>query len=156
DGRVHAPVRGAAHAPTRTANGRLGVAGVAALAQEALELAGDAVPRRDVLVGVAALVLGELLEALDERLDVRIALHREPDLALVVDRTRPPFAYVDRNPDQALELAHERQRGLGVRRGRDVVRDARPEARRRDAAPRARSVQHADDPRRALVAGRGQ
>jgi len=48
----------------------------AALAQEALELAGEALAGGDVLGLAAALVLGQLLEALDKGLHVRIALDR--------------------------------------------------------------------------------
>ena len=42
--------------------------------------------------------------------------------------------------------------GLRVRRGRDVVRDRRPDRRRREAGAAHRVVQHADDPGRAFVA----
>ena len=62
-------------------------------------------------------------------------------------------------PTSALELAQQRERGLRVRRGGDVVRDRGPQARGRQARVRAGGVQHADDPGRALVgrrrAGRG-
>ena len=93
-----------------------------------------------------------LLEALDEGLHVGVALRPRGHLALVVAGGRLELAGVDGHADERLELAHERERGLRVRRGGDVVRHARPQRRRRDAAPLARVVQDADDAGRALVA----
>ena len=63
----------------------------AALAQEALEFAREHVPGGHVLRRELCLVaLGRLLQAFDERLDVGVALHGQPDLALVVAGGRPP------------------------------------------------------------------
>ena len=126
---------------------------VAALAQEALQIAGDRLAggeRPGLLVGLLA---GRLLEALDERLHVGVALHREADLALVVGGRRLELGGVDRDADEPLELAHERERRLGVRGRGDVVRDRRPQAGRRQPRLLAGGVEHADDPGRPLVGG---
>src|SRR5512132_3715747 len=86
-----------------------------ALAQEALELARDAVAAGEVLRAHARLLLlGGLLEALDEGLHVGVALDGQRDLALVVGGGGLELARVDRDADQALELSHQRKRGLRV------------------------------------------
>ena len=105
---------------------------LAPLAQEPLQVAGDRLARRqrDLFVGIAG---GRLLEPLDERLHVGIALHGDVDLALVVGGRGLEFGGVDRHPDEPLELAHQRERRLRVRGRRDVVRDRRPQARGREA-----------------------
>ena len=104
------------------------------------------------------LLLGGLLEALDEGLHVGVALDGERDLALVVGGGGLELARVDRDADEALELAHQRERGLRVGGGGDVVRAPRPTAtrsarrppgRRRGARRRSRS-----GPRRTMGSAR--
>jgi len=104
---------------------------VAALAQEALEIAGDRVARRKWSGLVAQLVGRRLFEALDERLDIGVALHGEVDLAVVVGGGRFEVARVDRDLHQALQLADQGERRLWVGGGGDVVRYGRPQAGRR-------------------------
>ena len=71
-------------------------------------------------------------------------------------RSRPPPTRapdVDRDPDQHFEPPQQRERRLRVRGRGDVVGHRRPQARRGQAGVGAGRVQHADDPRRAFVAG---
>ena len=95
-----------------------------------------------------------LLEPLDERLHVGIALHGRVDLALVVGRGVFELGGVDRDPDQALELADQRERGLRVGCGGDVVGYRGPQARataglrpgtRREARRRSRSAPRSEE-----------
>src|SRR5262249_8666030 len=62
---------------------RLGPVG-APLAQETLEFAGEDVAGGHLLRRCLVVAFGRLLQPFDERLDVRIALHGETDLPLVV------------------------------------------------------------------------
>src|SRR5436190_450904 len=104
------------------------------LPQEPLEVPRDRVAAREVLGAHARLLLlGGLLEALDEGLDVGVALNGEGDLALVVGGGRLELAGVDGDADQALELADQGEGGLRVGRGGDVVRDRGPQRGGRDA-----------------------
>ena len=110
-----------------------------ALAQEALEFAREHVAGGDVRGRALLVALGGLLEALDERLDVGVALHGQADLALVVGGGRLELGDVDGDADQPFHAAHQRQRGLRVGGGGDVVGDGGPQARRRAARrPRRR------------------
>src|SRR3954449_263486 len=96
----------------------------AALAQEALELARDDVARREALRIRRLLLLGRgALEPLDERLHVRVGLDGAIDLALVLARGLLELARVHSDADDALELAHQRERTLRVGRDGDVVGD---------------------------------
>ena len=72
------------------------------------------------------LALGSLFEPFHKGLDVGVALDRQVDLALVVGARRLELGGVDSDADQPFELAHERQGGLRVRRGGDVVRHRGP------------------------------
>src|SRR5436305_3259675 len=100
---------------------RLEVAVAAALAQEALELAGDRVAAGDVArIEVGPVVVRGLFETLDERLHVGVALYREVHLALVFAGAPLELGRIDRDSDQTLELADQRQRSLRIRRGGDV------------------------------------
>ena len=56
----------------------------AALAQEALELAREDVAGREVALAAGLLLVGGALEALDERLHLRVELDGAGDLAVVV------------------------------------------------------------------------
>ena len=103
-----------------------GVALRPALAQEALELAAILSPEDVSARRERRLVVGRRLQALDERLDVGIALHGEVDLALVVAGSLLELGGVHRDADQALQLADQRQRRLRVRGGGDVMRAPRP------------------------------
>ena len=89
---------------------------------------------------VVVLALGRLLEAFDERLDVGVALHRQPDLALVVGGGRLQLGDVDRDADQAFHAAHQRERRLRVGGGGDVVGDARPTGSPTAGRPRAQAL----------------
>src|SRR4051812_19533801 len=94
-----------------------GAARAAALAQEALELAREDVAARQLLrIGVALLLVGRPLEPLDEGLDVGVEVDGAGDLAVVVARRLLEVGRVDRDADQRLEPAQDRQRVLRVRR----------------------------------------
>src|SRR5947209_8030631 len=124
----------------------------AALAQETLEVASDGLTGGQWTGLVVVILAGRLLEPLHERLHIRVALDREVDLALVVGCCGLELAGVDRDTNQPLELAHERERRLRVRRRRDVVRHGRPQARRGEPGIHAAGVEHADDPGGTFVA----
>ena len=104
------------------------------------------------------LLVGGALEALDEGLDLGIALDGEGDLALVVDGRGLELDGVDGHADEALEPPHERQRALRVGRHRDVVRHRGPQRGGRHA--RARRTRRGgrrrcrSGPRRSAAAGR--
>ncbi|SNQ48402.1 hypothetical protein FRACA_2460005 [Frankia canadensis] len=76
----------------------------------------------------------------------------------LVDLTFPrlrPFGQVtqrDLDVEQILHPAQQGERRLRARGVRHVVRHRRPERHRRELRPRTRLAEHADDPRRSLVA----
>ena len=144
---------GSAHAPTRPATtGRCRPA----LAQEALELAREAVARGDVLASRSRSSSAQLLEPLDERLDVGVALDRERRPGA---RSRPPRSRARsrrrrrRRGPRAGAAARAPPSGWAPRRrsgGRSPTgsppgsraRRTRPGARRRSrSGPRSRSAQ---------------
>ena len=130
---------------------------LAALAQEALELAREHVAGRErARVGAARLLVGGALEPLDERLHVRVELDGAGDLALVVGRGVLEVGRVDGHADERLQPAQQRERALRVRRDRDVVRDGRPQRGGGQAGVGEGGVEDADDARRALVGRRLQ
>ncbi len=92
-----------------------------------------------------------LLEALDERLHVRVALHGEIYLTVVVGARALEVRGVDGHADQPLELADQGQRRLRVGGGGDVMGDGGPQAGRRETRLLAGGVEHADDPGGSLV-----
>ena len=100
------------------------------LAQEPLEFARDESPEGTSSRVYGLVVLGRLLQALDERLDVGIGLHRQADLVFVVGGGLLQLGDVDRDADQHFDPAHQRQRRLRARGRRHVVGHARPDARR--------------------------
>ena len=106
----------------------------ASLAQEALEVARDRVGRGQALLRRRVLRLDLVhgrLEALDERLHLRVARDRRAHLALVVLGGGLQLPGVDDHAGGSLERPHQRQRDLGVGGRRHVVRHRRPQARRR-------------------------
>src|SRR5829696_2158178 len=112
--RPRTPPAGTRRAGMPSGSARAGLAGPA-LAQEALELAGQDVARGQVLGPQRRLLLlGGRLQALDEGLHVRVALDGQRDLALVVPGRGLQLAGVDRHAYEALELAHQREGCLGV------------------------------------------
>ncbi len=84
------------------------------LAQEALEFPRQMSPEGTSVGPALLLALGRLLEALHEGLDVRVALHRQAHLALVVGRSRLELRDVDRDPDQDFHPPQQGQGGLRV------------------------------------------
>ena len=85
----------------------------AALPQEPLKVEGDRVARGQRPLLLVQFAVGRQLEPLDERPDVRIVLDGVIDLALVVRRGALEPRGRDRDADQSLELADQRQRDLG-------------------------------------------
>jgi len=128
-------------------------AGVAALAQEALESRASRSP--DGISSSASLRSSWGAARGARRTPARRG--RSGPRARPGARSRSPRPRARcRRPDtptRPSSLRTSASAALGSAR-RHVVRDARPEARRRHPAVRARRVQHADDPGRALVAGR--
>ena len=122
DGTAHARSRGTVHAPSRQSE-LLHVA--AALAQEALELAGDAVPRRDVLVGVlhaGCAARGIPSASLWASVPHYVAAAPNPKAALALVRKLESLVgvAVDGSELEAAANDYERQVGLAVQSDPDV------------------------------------
>ena len=100
----------------------------------ALELAGD---RLAAGLGEVGGVAG-LLERADVVADLLVLLGQLVDAALPGPGLLGQVAERDADLEQVLELAEQRQRGLGARRLGDVVRDRGPERHRRHVGLRAR------------------
>src|SRR5205085_4270554 len=124
-----------------------------ALPQEARQLGGERLAGGDL-----ALVVDELVDALLELGNVcgRVGVGGDglADLLAVLLGRLLELLHVDVDVEQLAEAADERERGARARRERDVVRDGRPEADRRNTGFAARVVDDADDSRRAFVARR--
>ena len=142
--------------PDRLPGGRA-LALVAALAQEALELAREHVAGRErARVGAAGLLVRGALQALHEGLHVGVELDGAGHLRLVLGRRVLEVRGVHGHADEGFEAPEQRERALRVRRDRDVVRHGRPQRGRGQAGVGERVVQDADDPGRALVGRRRQ
>ena len=134
-------------APALQARGRVVRA---ALAQEALELAGEHVARGQLgRVGARLLLVGGALEPLDERLHVRVHLDGARDLALVVGGGRLELGARRRSRRRALSsLRSSASARLRVRRRRRRSAARRPTATRTASRRRAQAAcRHADDAR---------
>ena len=145
--------------PDRLPGRRALIALLAALAEEALELARQHVAGRErARVGAARLLVGGALEALDEGLDVRVELDRAGDLRSYSFAGVLEVGRVDGHADQRLQPAQQRQRALRVRRDRDVVRHRRPQRGRGQAGvlrtPGAGRRRCPSGPRRSAAAAR--
>ena len=99
-------------------------------------------------------LVGAALELAHVAADLLVGRDRVRDLALERDGLLRELRHVEVRVEQQREAREQRERRLGVGRLRDVVRDGRPQARRRDAGFLAGVVHDADDAGRALV-GRG-
>src|SRR5437588_10553894 len=100
--------RGAPTGSARPGGPAAGDVVAAPLPEEPLQVTRDRVARGKRPLGVL-LAAGRLLEALDERLHLGVALDGDVDLALVVGGRRLELGGIDGNADEALELAHERE-----------------------------------------------
>ena len=113
--------------------------------QVALELAGDRLAAR---LGQLGGVLG-LLELVDVLGDLRVLGRELVDAVLPRDGVVGQLAQRDRLAEQLLDAGEQRERRLGRRRVRDVVRHGRPQRQRPQPAVRRLVLQHADDAGRA-------
>ena len=93
------------------------------------------------------------LDPLDELGDLGVGGDGAADLLLVAVGFLLELAGLDRDPGQALEAPQQRQPGLRVGDGGDVVGHRGPERGRGDPDLVAAVVEDADDPGRAFVAG---
>ena len=118
------------------------------LAQEARELGGQRLARRDVLL---VELVRPPLEILDIGLRVRVGGDRPGHLLGVALGGLTQLLDVDLDPEDVAEPLAESERGARARRQRDVVRHRGPKARRRELALLARVMEDAHDPRRAFV-----
>ena len=131
---------------------RLTPPGVVPPLEVALELPGD---RLAAGLGQLGGVLA-LLEVADVLRDVLVLLGELGDAALPGAAVLGQVAQRDAGLEQVLDLAEQRQRGLGAGRLRQVVGDRGPERHGGYVEPRAGVLEHADDPGRALVRRRLQ
>ena len=92
-----------------------------------------------------------LLQGADVVGDVLVLLGELVDAALPGAGVLGQVAERDADLEQVLELADQRQRGLGARRLGDVVGDRRPVGDRGDVEPHARVLEDPDDAGGALV-----
>ena len=156
--RTPKPPRSASSRPRPKASARYGCglvpgAVVLALAEEAGQLGGERLARRQ-LAFLDQLVdrVGAALELLDVRGGLGVAGDRVRHLLGVFLLRVRELGDVDRGTDEISETLAERACGAGLGRQRDVVGNGGPQADGRDARFATRVVENADDARRPLVA----